>query len=52
MHTNKLENALRFCNEMFEDCPKWKALPDISKLRFALALLTANQQLKASQTKA
>jgi hypothetical protein len=52
MDTNQLENALRFCNEMFEDCPKWKALPEISKLRFAHALLVAHQQTKLRQNKA
>jgi hypothetical protein len=53
MHTiTKLENALKICNDMFEDCPEWQALPDISKLRFAHALITAHEQLKAIQNKA
>jgi hypothetical protein len=53
MHTIKqLEHALTICNEIFEDCPEWQALPDISKLRFAHALIVANENLKASENKA
>lgn len=53
MHTTtKLENALRICNEMFEDCPKWEALPELSKLRFAYAFMVAVREIKPSQNKA
>ena len=52
MHTitlTQLERALEISNDMFEDDQEWQSLPDISKLRFAHALVVAFNNLKTDR---
>jgi|APGre2960657373_1045057.scaffolds.fasta_scaffold21920_7 hypothetical protein len=50
MNTNytisALERALEISNDMFQDDPQWHDLPDVSRLRFAYALMVAFKNLK------
>lgn len=50
--TNKLTRALNLANDVFEDLPSWRDLPEDQKLRFAYALMVAVREIKPSQNKA